>query len=123
MENPLYFLFLSQKEAPVGDANKQIGRRIRALRASRRLTLEKLAEMAKMSEKHLGKVERGTANPSIQCVTDIAEALGLPVSAIVEADHERTREDLIAEIIALVPELSRKDAQIVYRLVTMLTNR
>lgn len=107
----------------MGDANKQIGRRIRTLRMSRKLTLEKLAEMAKMSEKHLGKVERGTANPSIQCITAIAEALQLPISTIVEADHERSREELTDEIIALVPELSDKDAQVVYRLVTMLTNR
>lgn len=107
----------------MGDANKQIGRRIRALRQSQNLTLGTLAEMAKMSEKHLGKVERGTANPSIQCVTDIAGALQLPVSTIVEADHERTKEELVDEIIALVPNLPLKDAQIVYRLVTMLSNR
>lgn len=107
----------------MGDANKQVGRRIRALRVAQKLTLGKLAEMATISEKHLGKVERGTANPSIQCIADIAEALRLPVSAIVEADHERSKDELIAEIIALAPELSGKDAQIVYRLVAMLTNR
>ena len=107
----------------MGDANKQIGRRIRTLRTSRELTLGALAEMAKMSEKHLGKVERGAANPSIQCVADIADALQLPISAIVEAEHERTREELIGEIIALAPELSLKDAQIAYRLMSMLTNR
>lgn len=107
----------------MGDANKQVGRRIRALRVSQDLTLGKLAEMAKMSEKHLGKVERGTANPSIQCVADIAEALQIPVSSIVEADHERDTKELVAEIVALVPKLSDKDAQIVYRLVTLLINR
>jgi transcriptional regulator with XRE-family HTH domain len=120
---PSILPFSFKKEASMGDVNKQIGRRIRSLRASRKLTLGKLAEMAKMSEKHLGKVERGTANPSIQCLTDIAEALQLPASAIVEADHERPEGELAAEIIALVPDLSPKNMQIVYRLVTMLADR
>lgn len=107
----------------MGEVNTQVGKRIRALRMGHELTLDKLAELAKISSKHLGKIERGTANPSIQCITDIATALRLPVRSILEADHEQSRETLINEVLALVPELSDKDVKIVYRLVAMLANR
>ena len=102
--------------------NAHIGRRIRSLRTGRNLTLDKLSELAKITTKHLGKVERGEVNPSIQCLMSIATALELPVSSILDAGHEQTREELINEIVSLSPKLSLKDAQIVYRLVAMLTN-
>lgn len=102
--------------------NAQVGRRIRSLRTGQNLTLEELSERAKITSKHLGKVERGEVNPSIQCLMNIAAALDLPVSTILDAEHEQTREELVNEIVSLAPQLSLKDAQIVFRLVAMLTN-
>lgn len=107
----------------MADMKKELGQRIRSLRTSRRLTQDELAEKAELSPKHLGKIERGSVNVSIDCVASIAKALNMPVRDILEAEHERNREELLAELTAYLPELSLKDMQIVYRLVKTLSGR
>ncbi|MDR2161159.1 MAG: helix-turn-helix domain-containing protein [Desulfovibrio sp.] len=103
--------------------SKSLGLRIRSLRLSRELSQDALAERAGMSVKHLGKIERGTVNASVQCLTDIAEALGLPLRDILETEHERSREELLAELVAALPQLPLRDMRIVYRLVNILAGR
>ncbi|MDR2124961.1 MAG: helix-turn-helix domain-containing protein [Desulfovibrio sp.] len=103
--------------------SKSLGLRIRSLRVSRELSQDALAEMAGMSVKHLGKIERGTVNASVQCLTDIAEALDLPLRDILETEHERSREELLAELADALPKLPIKDMRIVYRLVNILAGR
>jgi transcriptional regulator with XRE-family HTH domain len=107
----------------MGDISKSLGRRIRSLRISRKLSQDALAEKAGTSVRHLGKIERGTVNASIQCLTSIAGALGMPVRDILETEHERGREELLAELAAYLPQLPLKDVRIVYRLVTILAGR
>ena len=107
----------------MADVNKQVGARIRTLRTGRGLTLQQLAELAGMSEKHLGKVERATANASIKCIEEVARALGIPMSDILDADHERPSVDLTAAITDMLPKLEQKDLQAVYRLVKTLTQQ
>ncbi|MDR0827262.1 MAG: helix-turn-helix domain-containing protein [Desulfovibrio sp.] len=100
--------------------NKNLGQRIRSLRMSRDLSQDSLAERAGMSMKHLGKIERGTVNASIQCLDDIAKALDMTVREILEVEHEQSREALLVELIAYLPRLSLKDMQTIYRLVRIL---
>lgn len=107
----------------MGAISKQVGRRIKALRVYHQLSQEQLAEQAGISAKYLGEVERGTGNISIEKLSDIAKALDLPVNALVDADHEQQHDELVNKIIAFTPKLSPKDAQIVYRLIKMLTGQ
>jgi transcriptional regulator with XRE-family HTH domain len=100
--------------------NISLGRRIFALRTARELSQDKLAEIAGMSVKHLGKIERGSANGSIKCLADIAKALDMPVRDMLEAEHELDREGLHAALALAIAKLSHKEMQIVYRLVQVL---
>jgi transcriptional regulator with XRE-family HTH domain len=103
--------------------NKSLGQRIRSLRINRELSQDALAEKAGMSVKHLGKIERGTVNASIQCLTGIAQALDMPVRDILETEHEQSREELLAELTAQLPQLAHKDMKILYRLVKIFAGR
>jgi transcriptional regulator with XRE-family HTH domain len=105
------------------EINVSLGRRIFSLRTARNLSQDKLAEKAGMSVKHLGKIERGAANASIKCLTEIAKALDMPVRDILEVEHEQGQEELLAELTVAIPKLSLKDMQIVYRLVKVLSER
>jgi transcriptional regulator with XRE-family HTH domain len=105
------------------DISKSLGRSIRSLRESRRLSQDALAEKAGLSVKHLGKIERGIVNASIQCPTAIAKAFDLPLRDILETEHEQGREELLAGLAASLPRLPLKDIRIVYRLVTILAGR
>lgn len=103
------------------EATTLIGNRIKSLRVKRKASQAKVAEASGISAKYLGEVERGEANISIELISRIAAVLAVPVSAILENEHERPHQELISEIVALAPRLNEKDAQIVFRMVKMLT--
>ena len=105
------------------DFNEQLGRRVRALRESRKLSQETLADQAGLSIKHLWKIEHGKVKASVQSLTKISAALGLPVHEVLDAGHEQNLDTLLTEIHRLSAFLSLREAQIVYRVLKMFTGR
>lgn len=55
----------------------EVGRRIRALRKSRDLSIHRLAELAGISPGYLSDVERGSSSPSAEKLARIAAELGV----------------------------------------------
>lgn len=106
----------------VVEMQKRLGKRIRSLREGRGLTQENLSSLAGFTQKYLGEVERGTGNITIELLTKLADALVVPLAEIMENDHERTKDELVAEIIRMAPKLNEKDVQIVYRMLTLMTH-
>lgn len=111
-----------RKKRKKTEATVRIGRRIRSLRTNHGLPQAKVSELSGISAKYLSEVERGEANISIELISRIAAALDVPLSTILEAEHERPSAELIAEIVRLAPRLKDKDAQIAYRVIKMLTD-
>jgi transcriptional regulator with XRE-family HTH domain len=64
---------LSQAET----ASRELGRRIRAARIERQMKLSELAELTKLSESFLSRLERGHSSTSIANLIQITEVLGL----------------------------------------------
>ena len=61
---------------------------LRDHRKSRGLSQERLAEKAGVHPTHVGLVERGERNPSLDVAASLAAALGLSLSEMVkEAEH------------------------------------
>ena len=56
--------------------------RIVAARRAKGLTREALAEMAGVSPRHLGDIERGETSPSLEKMYRISKALGVSVSVL-----------------------------------------
>lgn len=54
---------------------KEFGERVRFLRNIKCLTMGRLAELAGVSEIHLGNIERGSASPSFEMINKLAKAL------------------------------------------------
>lgn len=61
------------------ERDDQLGRRIRAIRSERGLTLTGLAALVGITRSFLSSVERGVAYPSILVLRSIASALEVPV--------------------------------------------
>lgn len=59
-----------------------LGRRVRRLRAERRLTLEEVGQKSGCSVGLLSQLERGRANPSFFTLVKIAHALDIPVARL-----------------------------------------
>jgi transcriptional regulator with XRE-family HTH domain len=77
-------------EADMDDINQLFGRRLRSLREQRGLTQEQLGEQADVSFKHLGAIERGSENPTIELVGKLATALNVQARDLFEFEHEKT---------------------------------
>lgn len=58
---------------------KKLGAKIAYLRKSKRYSQEKLAEKTDISEIYMGQIERGEANPTLEKLIAIADALGVEI--------------------------------------------
>lgn len=72
--------------APVSDAAALLARvaeRVRSARAARDLPRRALAEMSGVSPRYLAQLEAGEGNISIALLNRVADALGLPIDALI----------------------------------------
>ena len=69
------------------------GARLRAVRKERGYTQEQLAELTKLSTRHIASIEKGEANPSFEVLYTIITVLGASFDAIFNpADAQVERE-------------------------------
>jgi transcriptional regulator with XRE-family HTH domain len=60
------------------------GRRLRQLRLKRKVSQEKLAEMAELHRNYVGLMERGESNVSLLTLVALARALGVRPAKLIE---------------------------------------
>jgi transcriptional regulator with XRE-family HTH domain len=63
----------------VQDVQKQIGRTIRRLRVAQGYTQDTFGDRAGLNRAHVGEIERGECNVTIQTLKTVADALGLKI--------------------------------------------
>ncbi len=97
-----------------------LGKRIGELRSSRRLSQERLSEMSGISARHISELERGKANPSYQVLRQVADSLNVPLSALLDFDHQKTKSELQEDLIATIKKLPTEKLKIVHRVMTIL---
>jgi len=101
---------------------KHLGRRIRDLRQKRKLTQDELSELAGMNSKHLGEVERGIINISIQNLDKIAESLNVPLLTLLDIEHQRSKEELCKDVIGILNEADYEQVRLIHRIITDIVN-
>ena len=62
----------------------KFGEKLRKERLKRRLSQEKLAELANVNRNYIGMLERAERDPSLSYIAKIAKALKLKVKALVD---------------------------------------
>jgi transcriptional regulator with XRE-family HTH domain len=68
----------------------EIGKRIKAFRTQKRITLEELANRAGFTKGYLSKVEKSKKSPPVSTLGIIARALGVTISALLGEEAPRT---------------------------------
>lgn len=101
------------------DAKVTIGRMIRLLRESERLSQEKLAARAGITYQYLSAIENGKENFTVGTLESIANALGLEFLSLIERAYTdpspipTVRPDFFIPGAALPPELRASDIELV----------
>lgn len=88
---------------------KDIAIRLKHLRKSMMLTQSQFAELVNLSEDSIGKIERGTSIPTVSTLKQIAEALKIPLSDLLDyaplkEKPSRALDDLIKYLKTKSPE-------------------
>jgi len=82
-----------------------IGERIRVLRLGKGWSISELAEKANVAKSYISNIERDIQkNPSIHMLEKVADALEVPVDAILHKPEIRPKEPLSDEWLELVRE-------------------
>ena len=107
----------------MGGLAKDLGERVRKLRALRGLTQAELADRASLSEEWLRRIERGTTSPSFDTIEALGRALnvsicvplGVPTDAAVQDRLSAAIRELDpAEqdwLLGLIDHIARKPAR------------
>src|SRR5699024_1182957 len=64
---------------------RALGRRLRAVREQRRLTIDQVASFTGLSKGFLSRVERDLTSPSVSSLVTICQVLGVPPGQMLEA--------------------------------------
>ncbi len=77
----------SPRTDEIGQVSQVVGRNVRALRSTLKLSQEELAFRAGLDRSYISLIERGMGNPSILAVARISEALGVALSELFGDDR------------------------------------
>lgn len=80
------------------EAKRLFGERVQLLRRERKITQEQLSERINKSVEHISYMERGERAPSFETILDIAEALEVSVSYLMNVTSEEEIENFLTEI-------------------------
>lgn len=96
---------------------KLLGNRIKELRITQHLSQDKLGELTGLNGKYLGEVERGNANISINNLSKISIALNIPLTNLIDINHEQNKEILIDELHKIINSANIKQLKLIYKII------
>ena len=106
----------------MGKAVELVGKRIREYRTKRGLSQEELAHRAELHTAHLGRIERGEKNPTLESIEKIINALGVSFEEFFNFQNnlKDTEEPLIDMIVSYLKAMTTDEQKDVYKTVKML---
>lgn len=100
--------------------NKNLGNRIKTLRKMKGWTQENLAEQAKVSIQHVGEIERGDGNPTLQSLERLSLGLGVTAAQLLEVEpRDQAVEMQRGQIIDVVKTMSETELRLLMRIIEL----
>jgi transcriptional regulator with XRE-family HTH domain len=102
---------------PMSDPKEFLGKRIKSLRQSRRLSQAMLAEKMGVHTTYVSSIERGKENPTLDIFIKLALALEIELSELFCYDHERSPKELKQFIFSALKEPDEEKLRIVAKFI------
>lgn len=98
-----------------------LGKRIQVLRKKAGLTKLQLAEMANLSLKHLGEIERGRGNPTLESLHNLSMALDVSLMKLFDLELDVLTTEAIEELaIGIIQSSSPSDKSKILKILVAL---
>ncbi|PHF12214.1 helix-turn-helix domain-containing protein [Bacillus toyonensis] len=81
---------------------KKLGERIRFLRKEKNLSQERLGELADIHPNHIGAIERGEKNVTVESLAKVANGLNLTLGELfqhIEPKNKKNELDILIELL------------------------
>jgi len=91
-----------------------IGKRVREARERRGMARRTLSHSSSVSERYLAHLEAGEANVSVLLLRNVANALGMPLTELIDAQESSVEQRLIRRFLDRLPEARLEE--VVFRL-------
>lgn len=100
------------------------GNYLQKIRKKKKLTQLQLAEKSGLSLKHLGEIERGRGNPSLESLNSLAESLDLTLPELFSFQVQEIfrKEDISYKLIESIKTTSSKNMSILMNILQELEN-
>jgi transcriptional regulator with XRE-family HTH domain len=73
----------------MASTKEEFGIRVRELRGRTGLSQERFADAVRVGRSHMGMIENGKANPTLEIIVRIAKGLDISLAQLFETMHER----------------------------------
>lgn len=94
----------------------RLGKRLRELRKTSGLSQDRTAELAGISGKYLGEVERGEVNATILVVAKLADVFQITLSDLMHFEHVVPQDEIINKISVMITNCSNDERTMIYRI-------
>lgn len=99
------------------DKLKNLGKRIKELRKSKKLTQEQLAEIVGIEQKQICRIENGACFTTFETLNKLAYTLGVEITDLFKYNHINSKETLIKSLNDMFKNTSEENIQLIYKIV------
>lgn len=99
---------------------QMMGKRVRKLRKSQKLTQEMLSEKADITVQYLSNIERSHSIPSLETVMALCRALGVTPNDILMGVDSASEEYLVSDIMSRLRQCSPSEKRLLFGFLDLL---
>ena len=97
-------------------------KKLKILRQKRRLTLEKLAELADLTPNHIAKLEATKSHPSFNAISRLAQALDVELKDLFDFEDLKSKNYIKEEFAKILDKSDTSHLQLLYRIHKSITD-
>lgn len=99
-----------------------LGKRIKELRMSKKLTQEQLSELTNIGASSISKIESGIYHPTDDNLEKIAKALNVEPYKLYMCNQFKEPEEIKREIITMIENASESELRLAYKVLNSFIN-